>query len=137
MGRTVTIIADRLGWEERQLADRLRVSGMHGKWVNDEDLCLGLPKVNVPDCNLALIRSRSYVRGRFVATLLAEADMPTLNNPEAIACCENKMDLLRALHRANIPIPAFRLVLSRKDLSRSVGEFGLPMVVKPLFGGLG
>lgn len=137
MNGVVAIVADRLGWEERQLVDRLRDAGVAGEWVGDDKLGLGLPKVEVPEWRLAVIRSRSYVRGRLVATLLTEAGVRTLNTPQAIATCENKVDLLRALHEANIAVPPFRLILSRDDLATAVAEFGLPMVVKPLFGGLG
>ncbi|MFI8931379.1 RimK family alpha-L-glutamate ligase [Streptomyces sp. NPDC053474] len=136
-GATVAVVADRVGWEERRLLDALGATGLDGRWVNDEALSLGLPKSSPPSCALALIRSRSYVRGRLLATALTASGVPTLNSPRTIALCENKLDLLTTLHRTSVPAPAFRLVLSRADLRAALAEFGTPTVVKPLYGGRG
>lgn len=133
----VALVCDRLGWEERRLLDHLPSVGLRGQWINDESLCLGRPKRELPGVRLAVIRSRSYVRGGLLATLLDAAGIPTLNRPEAIRVCENKLDLLHTLAEAGLPVPAFRLVLSRRDVHRACEELGLPLVLKPLHGGGG
>ncbi|MGW8374743.1 RimK family alpha-L-glutamate ligase [Streptomyces sp. ODS28] len=133
----IALVSDRLGWEEQRLLRHFPRAGLHGQWVNEEALCLGRPRSGLPGFDLALIRSRSYVRGRLIASLLEAAGTPTVNRPEAIRLCENKLDLRRTLTAAGLPVPAFRLVLSRHDLHRSCEELGLPLVLKPLYGGGG
>ncbi|MFJ9854858.1 RimK family alpha-L-glutamate ligase [Streptomyces sp. NPDC101150] len=136
-GGTVAVISDRLGWEERQLLRQLPTVGLQGQWLNDESLCLGITGITLPGITAAVIRSRSYTRGRMIATLLHDKHIPTLNSPQAIQKCENKLDLLLELSRAGLPVSDCRLVLSRKDLHRACDELGLPFVVKPLYGGRG
>lgn len=138
MRPSVAIVADRLGWEERQLVEAAPRLGLDVRWVNDESLGLGgagAPSVRAFD--LLLVRSRSYTRGGLVATL-AEADgIPTLNTAMAIHACENKAELRALLRIAGVPVPDFRLVLSRKDFASALEEFGTPAVLKPVFGGMG
>jgi [lysine-biosynthesis-protein LysW]--L-2-aminoadipate ligase len=130
------VVADRLGWEERAIISRLRERGAEPEWINDEAMCLG-PVSNIGACDRFLIRSRSYVRGRLVAVLLAEGGNPTINAPATIQRCENKLDTLRMFRQVGVPVPDFRLILSRKDLHRACHELRLPLVLKPVYGGLG
>lgn len=138
MDGTIAIVADRVGWEERELISRLDERGIKARWVNDESLCLGIP----PDGTLgkhdvALIRSRSYTKGGLLADILTSSGVRTLNSANAIRACENKLTLRCILHKHGIPVPDFRLVLSRKDFQTAVGQFGFPLVIKPIFGGMG
>ncbi|WP_370413398.1 RimK family alpha-L-glutamate ligase [Streptomyces fradiae] len=138
MTKKVAVVADRIGWEERKLIELGPGLGVEVDWVNDESLCLGgadAPSVNAYDA--LLVRSRSYTRGGLVATLAEEAGIPVLNSARAINACENKAVLRAVLRAASIPVPDFRLVLSRKDFAKALDELGVPVVLKPIFGGMG
>lgn len=138
MTKKVAVVADRISWEERKLIELGPGLGLRVDWVNDESLCLGgadAPSVNAYDA--LLVRSRSYTRGGLVATLAEEAGIPVLNSARAINACENKAVLRAVLRAASIPVPDFRLVLSRKDFEKAIGELGVPVVLKPIFGGMG
>ncbi|GAA2659672.1 MULTISPECIES: RimK family alpha-L-glutamate ligase [Actinosynnema] len=138
MGGRVAIIADRVAWEERGLIEVGPAHGLEFTWVNDESLCLGAEDAPaLRGFDLALVRSRSYTRGGLIASLAASAGVPVLNGPEAIAACENKLALRALLRARGVPVPDFRLVLSRRDFERATAELPFPLVLKPIFGGMG
>ncbi|MFC1408691.1 RimK family alpha-L-glutamate ligase [Streptacidiphilus sp. N1-12] len=138
MTRTIALVADRVGWEEQQLIRTAPEFGLRIDWVNDESLCLGDPDGgSLHGYRAVLLRSRSYTRGGLVATLAEASGLPVLNSARAINVCENKAVLRALLQAAGIPVPDFRLVLSRKDFGRALEELGVPVVLKPIFGGMG
>jgi [lysine-biosynthesis-protein LysW]---L-2-aminoadipate ligase len=138
MGGKVAIVADRISWEERQLIISAAHFSLQAEWVNDESLCLGHPDADVlKSYDAIFIRSRSYTRGGLLATLAAASKIPTLNAPEAIRACENKLVLRALLRSAGVPVPDFRLVVSRKDFQKALDELPFPLVLKPVFGGMG
>lgn len=138
MGPSIAIVADRIGWEERRLLDVAGDFGLRIDWVNDESLCLGDPVApQLRDYDVAMVRSRSYTRGGLIATLAEAAGVRTLNSARAIHACENKAALRAELGAAGVPVPEFRLVLSRKDFDKALAEMALPLVFKPVFGGMG
>ncbi|MFD0258910.1 RimK family alpha-L-glutamate ligase [Kitasatospora indigofera] len=138
MSRTVAIVADRVGWEERRLIDTAAGLGLRIEWVNDESLALGdQDAASLGGYAAVLVRSRSYTRGGLIATLAEAARIPTLNTAPAIHACENKLTLRARLRAAGVPVPDFRLVLSRRDFERALTELPPPVVLKPVFGGMG
>jgi RimK family alpha-L-glutamate ligase len=138
MTKRIGIVADRLGWEERQLVQHAEEAGLRLDWLNDESLCLGHEDApSIRDYDALLVRSRSYTRGGLIATL-AEADgIRVLNSAAAIHACENKLVLRAVLREAGVPVPEFRLAVSRKDFDKALEEIGLPAVLKPVYGGMG
>ncbi|MGW7081452.1 ATP-grasp domain-containing protein [Streptomyces sp. NPDC054866] len=136
--RTIAVAADRIGWEERRLITAAPALGLHLEWVNDESMCLGHPDAPpLAGYDAVLMRSRSYTRGGLIATLAEAAGIPTLNTARAIQVCQNKAVLRTVLRSAGITVPDFRLVLSRKDFERCLRDMRLPLVLKPVFGGMG
>ncbi|EPH39588.1 RimK family alpha-L-glutamate ligase [Streptomyces aurantiacus] len=138
MRRTVAVVADRIGWEERQLIAVAPEFGLHLEWVNDESMCLGPPDApSLAGYDALLVRSRSYTRGGLIATLAEATGIRVLNTARAIHICQNKAALRTVLRTAGIPVPDFRLVLSRRDFERCLRELRPPLVLKPVFGGMG
>ncbi|MFI7285153.1 RimK family alpha-L-glutamate ligase [Streptomyces anulatus] len=136
--RPVALVADRIAWEERLLIEAAPAFGLRIDWVNDESLSLGHPEApSIKGYDTLLVRSRSYTRGGLIATLAEAAGVPTLNTARAIHACENKAALRALLHTAGVPVPDHRLVLSRKDFDRALADLPLPLVLKPVFGGMG
>ncbi|MFI0806941.1 RimK family alpha-L-glutamate ligase [Streptomyces echinatus] len=138
MAGRVAVVADRVGWEERRLIETGPDLGVRFDWVNDESLCAGHRDAeSLKGYDAVMVRSRSYTRGGLIATL-AEADgFRVLNSAQAIHSCENKLVLRAVLREAGVPVPDFRLALSRKDFERALGELGVPVVLKPVYGGMG
>jgi RimK family alpha-L-glutamate ligase len=138
MPARVALVADRVGWEERRLIRSAQEADLRIEWVNDESLALGHPDAApVRDFDALLVRSRSYTRGGLIAAL-AEADgVRVLNSAAAIHACENKLVLRAVLREAGVPVPDFRLVLSRRDFEKALADLGTPAVLKPVYGGMG
>ncbi|MEU1329806.1 RimK family alpha-L-glutamate ligase [Streptomyces sp. NPDC005865] len=138
MAPVVALAADRVGWEERRLIAAAPAAGFRLEWVNDEALCLGDPSLpSLAGYDALLVHSRSYTRGGLIATLAESAGLPTMNTSRAIHTCQNKAALRAVLRSAGIPLPDFRLILSRADFERSLQELSLPLALKPVFGGMG
>ncbi|MFI8519237.1 RimK family alpha-L-glutamate ligase [Streptomyces sp. NPDC085481] len=138
MTSRIAIVADRISWEERELIRSGPDFGLTVEWVNDESLTLGAEDAPaLAGYDALLVRSRSYTRGGLVATLAEAAGARVLNSARAIHVCENKAVLRAELRRAGVPVPEFRLALSRKDFDRAVEELAPPLVLKPVFGGMG
>ncbi|SFL17975.1 ATP-grasp domain-containing protein [Streptomyces pini] len=138
MGTTIAVVADRLGWEERRLIQVAPEAGLTAEWVNDESLCLGdADPASLSGYDAVLVRSRSYTRGGLVATLAEASGIRTVNSAAAIRACENKLELRTVLRRAGVPAAPFRLVLSRRDFQRALEDMPPPVVLKPVFGGMG
>lgn len=138
MAQRIAIVADRISWEERKLIQAGPDFGLAVEWVNDESLTLGHEDApSLKGFDALLVRSRSYTRGGLVATLAEAAGARVLNSARAIHVCENKAVLRAELRRAGVPVPEFRLALSRKDFERAVDELTPPLVLKPVFGGMG
>lgn len=138
MERRIAIVADRVGWEERELTIELGRRGIQSPWLNDESLGLGIPMDSSLNANdIVLIRSRSYTRGGLLASNFAAHGVLTINSASAIRASENKLLARSVLHENKVPVPDFRLVLSRKDFQKALDAMTLPLVIKPIFGGMG
>ena len=134
----IALVADRIGWEERLLIEAAGSRGLRLRWIDDGALCLGEPVPAVlRDIDGALIRSRSYTRGGLIATAAEAAGIPAYNSAKAIHACENKLSMRVLLRAAGVAVPDFRLVLSRGDFAGALADMPLPLVLKPVFGGMG
>jgi [lysine-biosynthesis-protein LysW]---L-2-aminoadipate ligase len=133
----LAVVADRIGWEERQVMLAARERGIDAFWVNDSDLCLGPAAVGAPDADVFFMRSRSYARCGIVAGLLGDGGTRVVNSATSIGICQDKVTTARALGAAGLPVLDFRVVLSQQDLAQAIDEFGMPCVIKPVLGGLG
>lgn len=133
----VAVIADRLGWEEKAILEAVRAKGARAEWLNDGELCCG-SREDLPSAAVYLIRSRSFVRGPLIAESIAsEGDDRVINSAAVIATCSNKVATLATLRQIGIATVPYRLVLTRHDLATAISVFGCPLVLKPVYGGLG
>jgi RimK family alpha-L-glutamate ligase len=133
----VAVISDRIGWEEKAILAAARARDAKAEWINDGDLCCG-SREDLRTAGTYLIRSRSFVRGPLIAeTIGGESDDRVVNSAAAITACSNKVSTLATLRQIGLPTVPYRLVLTRKDLASALAIFGVPVVLKPVFGGLG
>ena len=133
----VAVIADRLGWEEKAIVEAARGHGARAEWLDDGNLCCG-SREDLPDAGAYLIRSRSFVRGPLIAESIAsDDDRRVINAARVIAVCSNKVSTLATLRQVGIATVPYRLVLTRRDLASAAETLGVPMVLKPVYGGLG
>lgn len=133
----LAVISDRIGWEEKRILESARSQGAKAEWLNDGELCCG-SREDLPPASTYLMRSRSFVRGPLIAeTIAGENDRQVINPAHAIATCSNKVSTLATLRQIGLATVPYRLVLTRKDLAKALATFGAPVVLKPVYGGLG
>jgi [lysine-biosynthesis-protein LysW]--L-2-aminoadipate ligase len=138
MSLDVAVIADRIGWEEKAILAAARERGATAEWLNDGELCCG-SREDLPEAGTYLIRSKSFVRGPLIAETIGsgEGDHRVVNSAQTIALCSNKVSTLATLREIGLPTVPYRLVLTRKDLAKAIELLGTPLVLKPVYGGLG
>jgi [lysine-biosynthesis-protein LysW]---L-2-aminoadipate ligase len=134
----LAIVADRIGWEEKAILAAARDRGARAEWLNDGELCCG-SREDLPAAGAYLIRSRSFVRGPLIAESIASgaSDESVINSAKTIAICSNKVTALARLRQIGLPTVPYRLVLTRADLATALDALGCPLVLKPVYGGLG
>ena len=134
----LALIADRIGWEEKAILAAARGRGARAEWLNDGELCCG-GREDLPAAGAYLIRSRSFVRGPLIAESIAAGpdDASVINSAETIGICSNKVAALAQLRQVGLPTVPYRLVLTRADLAAALDLLGMPLVLKPVYGGLG
>jgi [lysine-biosynthesis-protein LysW]--L-2-aminoadipate ligase len=134
----LAVVADRIGWEEKAILAAARERGASAEWLNDGELCCG-SRDDLPAAGAYLIRSRSFVRGPLIAESIASGatDKSVINSAETIAICSNKVTALARLRQIGLPTVPYRLVLTRADLAAALSVLGCPLVLKPVYGGLG
>jgi [lysine-biosynthesis-protein LysW]---L-2-aminoadipate ligase len=134
----LAVVADRIGWEEKAILAAARERGASAEWLNDGELCCG-SREDLPAAGAYLIRSRSFVRGPLIAESIASGadDKTVINSAETIATCSNKVTALARLRQIGLPTVPYRLVLTRADLAAALDVLGCPLVLKPVYGGLG
>lgn len=134
----LAVVADRIGWEEKAILAAARDRGARAEWLNDGELCCG-SREDLPAAGAYLIRSRSFVRGPLIAESIASgaSDESVINSAETIAICSNKVTALARLRQTGLPTVPYRLVLTRADLATALDALGCPLVLKPVYGGLG
>jgi RimK family alpha-L-glutamate ligase len=134
----LALIADRVGWEDKAILAAARERGAVAEWLNDGELCCG-SREDLPSAAAYLIRSRSFVRGPLIAESIASipGDASVINTAETIAICSNKVTALARLRQFGLATVPYRLVLTRADLSAALDVLGCPLVLKPVYGGLG
>ncbi|HEX2070366.1 MAG TPA: RimK family alpha-L-glutamate ligase [Thermoleophilaceae bacterium] len=134
----LAVIADRIGWEEKAILTAARERGARAEWLDDGRLCCG-SREDLRAAGAYLIRSRSFVRGPLIAESIASgpADSSVINSAEVIGICSNKVTALARLRQVGLPTVPYRLVLTRADLAAALEVLGCPLVLKPVYGGLG
>lgn len=134
----LAVVADRIGWEEKAILTAARDRGARAEWLNDGALCCG-SREHLPSAAAYLIRSRSFVRGPLIAESIASGpdDESVINSAETIALCSNKVTALARLRQVGLPTVPYRLVLTRADLAAAIDVLDCPLVLKPVYGGLG
>jgi RimK family alpha-L-glutamate ligase len=134
----MAVVADRVGWEEKAILAAARERGARAEWLDDGKLCCG-SRDDLPSARAYLIRSRSFVRGPLIAESIASGpnDGSVINSAEVIGICSNKVTALARLRQIGLPTVPYRLVLTRADLAAALELLGRPLVLKPVYGGLG
>lgn len=150
----VGILCSRIRVEEKLLFQAFRGRGVEAERIDDEAILLGLPgvppsRLTEPDSprtfrtellgtyDVVLVRSISHSRALYASQMLRAGGIPTVNSPEVIALCGDKLLTSLTLARHGVPTPAVRVAFSPEAALAAMEEMGYPVVLKPLTGSWG
>lgn len=132
----LAVVLSRLRHDEKLIFDALRRRGIAHDRIDDRELVFDL---TAPSCpwDSVLIRSISQSRAETTATALSAAGAMTVNRPEVISTCNDKVKTTLALVAAGLPSPRTMVALDPESALRAVDELGYPAVLKPPAGSWG
>ncbi|MCK8502625.1 RimK family alpha-L-glutamate ligase [Myxococcus fulvus] len=136
-GHEVHLVYTRLRTEERMLADALRARGLGVRTHADSELVLPLSRERWQDGGPVLMRSMSFTRARYLASILEVKGSRVLNTAQCIATCGDKALTTLALARAEVPIPWAFVGFEEEACVAQMQERGFPVVTKPVHGSWG
>ncbi len=109
-----------------RIADDREIGGNLGSWPE------GLPRADV-----VLLRSKSHWRNVVLARWLAHLGVRTVNAPEVLETCGDKIRTTLALHAAGVPAAPASVAFTPQGGARAGEALGFPLVVKPAIGSWG
>lgn len=92
---------------------------------------------DAPKVDVVLDREVSQSRASATLRLLAGAGVPTVNAPEVVRVCDDKLRTSHALRAAGVPTPEVRLAFTPESALRAIEDLGYPVVLKPVDGSWG
>lgn len=132
----IAVIHGPLRAEERLLFAEFARRGIDCERIDDRRLQLDLTG---PAWDYDVVIGRSVSQQRTVHTLAIAAawGIPTLNRPEVIALCNDKLQTSAAFAAAGLPQPRLRVAYTPEAALAAIEELGYPVVLKPPIGSWG
>ena len=133
----VNLVYTRLRTEERMISDALRGRGCGVDLHADAALVLPLDKEPWQGGAPVLMRSMSFTRARYLASILEVKGSRVLNSARAIATCGDKALTTLALAAQDVPMPWSFLGFEEQACVAEIDRRGYPSVTKPVTGSWG
>ncbi|MDG6103027.1 lysine biosynthesis protein LysX [Dactylosporangium aurantiacum] len=132
----IAVVASRVRREERLILQTMHRRGLRFEHVDPRRLTVLLADGR-PPFRAALMREVSHSRASSVASTLAALGVPTLNRPEVLDTCGDKLRTALAFHREGLPIPQAAVAWGTPAALDAMPKLGYPVVVKPVTGSWG
>ena len=135
----LSIIFDRLRWEEKELFERAKEEGLEVNLVDAKSMPLDLTSSSVPSsiADLVLQRTISHYRGLYYAAILERWGYRVINSYKSSHLCGNKLLTTLLLSQNGIPTPHTFIAFSRDSALQIMDKMGYPVVIKPITGSWG
>ncbi len=135
----MTLIYDRIRWEEKVLAKEARATGLSVSFVDAKNLLLDIHRENVADTlgDLVLQRCISYYRGLHTTAYFEAKGLKVVNTLHTSTVCGNKFLTSLTLAEAGIPTPKTILAFTPEGAMEATRELEYPAVLKPVVGSWG
>lgn len=141
MVNSITLLYDRIRWEEKALAKAIEAKGIDLKRIDSKTIILESDKSNEDVIkefgDLALQRCVSYFRGLHLTSYLESKGFTVVNHADVSRICGNKFLTTLALDRCDVPTPRTEFALSSDAAKICVEKIGYPSVLKPVVGSWG
>ena len=135
----VSILCDKVRFEEKALYEKTQSMGIKSKIVDAKTLTIGTCS-KAKDFQLGdviLQRSVSYYRGLYLTACLEFLGFKVINRFEVGQVCGNKLITSIRLAENKIPTPKTQFAFSAESGLETIKNNGFPVVLKPIVGSWG
>ena len=135
----VSIICDKVRFEEKTLYEKTQSKGIKSKIVDAKTLTIGTYSKTKDFLlgDVILQRSVSYYRGLYLTACLEFLGFKVINRFEVGQICGNKLITSIKLAQNKIPSPKTQFAFSAESALESIKKTGFPVVLKPIVGSWG
>lgn len=132
----IGVIHDRLRAEERLLFAEFARRGVTYERIDDRTSIVDITG-NRWHFDVVIGRGVSQQRTLHLLSILDAWGIPTLNRPDVIAVCNDKLRTSALFRRASLPQPELRIAFTPESALDAIEEMGYPVVLKPAIGSWG
>ncbi len=135
----VSIVCDKVRFEEKTLYEKTQSKGIKSKIVDAKTLTIGTHNKTKDFLlgDVILQRSVSYYRGLYLTACLEFLGYKVINRFEVGQTCGNKLITSIKLAENKIPSPKTQFAFSAESGLESIKKTGFPLVLKPIVGSWG
>ena len=133
----VGVLCSRVRLEEKLIFRALQRRGVDFERIDVRRLIFDLGGDDCGDYGVVLIRCVSHSRALYVAKILNERGVRTVNSYEVIATCGDKILTTLALIEYGVPTPLTAIAFGAEPALAAIEEMGYPVVLKPPVGSWG
>lgn len=136
---TLTLLYDRIRWDEKELLNSARSKGVNVKEVDVKNVIFNLNESKTKEeyGDIVLQRCISHSRGTYASACLESKGVRVINKSSVSEICGNKLWSTLMLIRAGVPTPKTFVAFTPESALRAAEEIGYPVVLKPLIGSWG
>ena len=132
----IGIIHDRLRAEERLLFAEFARRSIPVERIDDRAAVVDLTGPSW-EYDVVIGRGVSQQRTLHLLSILDAWGIPTLNRPDVISVCNDKLRTSALFRRAGLAQPELRIAFTSKSALQAIEEMGYPVVLKPAVGSWG
>lgn len=140
----ISLIYDRVRWEEKALIEASERLGLNLKLVDSKEIYLNategssnLSKLREMFGDIVLQRCISYFRGLHITAVLEGAGLQVINPFNVSLICGNKLFTTIALSKVGVPVPQTMVAFTNEGAMKALEKLGYPAVLKPVVGSWG
>ena len=136
---TLTLLYDRIRWDEKELLNSARGKGLNVKEVDAKATLFNLNETKAEEeyGDVVLQRCISHTRGTYASACLESKGILVVNKAHVSEICGNKLWSTLTLIRAGVPTPKTVIAFTPESALKAAEEIGYPVVLKPLVGSWG
>jgi [lysine-biosynthesis-protein LysW]--L-2-aminoadipate ligase len=135
----ISIVYDRLRWEEKELFEKAAKLGHPAKLVDAKSLSVSTHNGAASEelGSVVVQRCVSHYRGLYLTACLEFLGKKVINSYAVSELCGNKLLTSLCLSRHGVPTPRTLFAFGPEVAARVASEMGYPVVLKPLVGSWG
>ncbi len=134
----LSILYDRIRWEEKILRDKAKEKGIRAELIDAKSFPVDLSSKKIDNFgDIVLQRCIGYFRGLHFSAMLESKGISVINSFNTSLLCGDKLLTSLQLTKAGIPTPKTYVAFSMESALDAISKIGYPVVVKPIIGSWG